>query len=228
MFSLIQQGGPLMLPMLAGSILALAVFIERLLQYQRQTLHVGEFLKGVCNLARRRRFPEALQRCEEGHGPVVQVVHAAIRHHRLSRPELKELVQEVAQLQVPRLERHLVVLASIAQVRPLLGLLGTVTGMIRTFMQMQAKAGTATVTDLAGGIWEALITTAGGLAVGIPALLAYNYLVSRLNGFLRDMERAGIEIVQALGENAQIIDFEEASGTAAQEKPGPAKSGGLS
>lgn len=228
MFTLIQQGGLVMLPILAGSIVALAVFVERLIQYRRQTLHVGEFLKGVCNLVRRRRFPEALERCEEAHGPVVQVVHAAIRHHRLPRPELKELVQEVAQLQVPRLEQHLVVLATIGNVTPLLGLLGTVTGMIKTFMQVQAKAGTATVADLSGGVWEALITTAAGLAVGIPAYLAYNYLASRLNGFLRDMERAGIEIVQALGENAQIIDFEEASGGTAPARQGPAQSGGVS
>jgi biopolymer transport protein ExbB len=226
MFSLMQSGGPLMWPILVASVIALAVFLERTIQYRRQTINVGEFLKGVCHLVRRRRFPEALARCEEAHGPVVQVAHAAIRHHRLPRAELKELVQEVAQLQVPRLEQHLGVLATIGHVTPLLGLLGTVTGMIQAFAQVQAKAGTATVADLAGGIWESLVTTGAGLAVGIPAYVAYNFLVTRMGGLLRDMERAGIEIVQALGEHAQIIDFEEEVGGGERSAGGPATSGG--
>lgn len=228
MFSLMQRGGLLMWPILIGSIVALAIFLERVIHYRRQTLNVGEFLKGICHLVRRRRFPEALDRCEEAHGPVVQVAHAAIRHHRLPRSELRELVQEVAQLQVPRLERHLGLLATVGHVAPLLGLLGTVTGMIQAFAQVQAKAGTVTVADLAGGIWESLITTAAGLAVGIPAYIAYNYLVVRVHGLVHDMERAGIEIVQALGEHAQIIDFEEAAGETTRSGEGPAKTGDAS
>jgi len=199
-----------MWPVVAGSFIALIVFLERVIYYRRQELRVGDFLVGVINLIRRKNFAEVLDRCDEAHGPVAQVVHAAVRHHDLPRAELKELVQEVGQLQVPRLEQNLSILATIGYLAPLVGLLGTVTGMIAVFVKVQEKAGTATVADLAGGIWEALITTAAGLTVAIPAYAAYNYLTARMHRIVRDMERAGIETVHALTEKGSIVDFPDA------------------
>ncbi|MEZ5406289.1 MAG: MotA/TolQ/ExbB proton channel family protein [Verrucomicrobiia bacterium] len=200
MFELIQRGGFLMWPILIASAIALTIFFERWLFFRRQDLKAEEFLAGIVNLVQRRQYQEALDRCEEAYGPVAQVVHAAIKHHNLPKSELREIVQEVAQLQMPRLEQHLSTLATLGYLTPLIGLLGTITGMISVFMTMQAKSGTATAGDLSGGIWEALLTAAAGLCVAIPTYAAYNFLVTRLNHFMRDMERAGIEIVQALSE----------------------------
>lgn len=209
MFELIQRGGFLMWPILLASAIALTIFFERWLFYRRQDLKAEEFLAGIINLIQRRHYQEALDRCEEAYGPVAQVVHAAIKHHNMPKSELREVVQEVAQLQVPRLEQHLSTLATIGYLTPLIGLLGTITGMISVFMTMQAKSGTATAGDLSGGIWEALLTAAAGLCVAIPTYAGYNFLVTRLNHFVRDMERAGIEIVQALSE--KVVHLEEES-----------------
>jgi biopolymer transport protein ExbB len=133
--------------------------------------------------------------------------------------ELKSIVQEVAQLQVPGLEKRLLFLSTMAFLAPLLGLLGTVTGMIDAFTLVQAKAGTATAADLSSGIWEALIATAAGLCVAIPTHAAHNLLVARVNHFVNDMERAGIEIVQALTSKAVLVDYDPLPGDAPGKAP---------
>ena len=105
--------------------------------------------------------------------------------------------------QVPRLEKNLSILATVGYISPLLGLLGTVTGMIHVFQTVSGARGTVPVGELAGGVWEALLTTAGGLVVAIPAYVAYNYLASRMSSEVNDMERAGIEMVQILKEGGR-------------------------
>jgi biopolymer transport protein ExbB len=130
-------------------------------------------------------------------------VQAALLKRDLPLADLREALQEVAQLQVPRLEKNLSILATVGYIAPLLGLLGTVTGMIRVFQTVNLARGTVPVGELAGGIWEALLTTAGGLVVAIPVYVAYNFLVSRMNGAVQDMERAGIEMVQILKEGGR-------------------------
>jgi len=197
-FEMVRLGGPLMWAILAASILAMAVFAERMVYFHRCAMPLDPFLKGIANLLKENRPEEALERCDEAYGPAVRVVQAAILKRHLPKEDLKEMVQEVAQLQMPRLEAHLPMLATIAYICPLLGLLGTVVGMIQAFMNMNAALGATPVNDLAAGIWEALITTAGGLSVAIPAYIAHNFLVVRLSGIVTDMERAGIEIVQML------------------------------
>lgn len=217
---MIQKGGLLMWPILGISVASIAIFVERLIVYRRNEVNTAEFLRGIVSLVRRGRFAEALERCEEAHGPVAQVAHAAVQHHSLAREEMKEFLGEVAQLQVPRLEQHLVGLSTIGYLAPLLGLLGTVTGMISVFIEVQNGAGTATAADLAGGVWEAMLTTAAGLVVAIPTYAGYNYLASRLQGFVRDMERAGIELVHAMASPLPVIDFDEAAGGLPARAPG--------
>ena len=209
MFELIQRGGFLMWPILGFSAVAMAIFLERWIFYRRQDLKIDEFLAGIVNLIQRHKYEEALDRCDEAHGPVAQVVHSAIKHHELPKSELREVVQEVAQLQIPRLEQHLATLATLGFLTPLIGLLGTVTGMISVFMTLQSHSGTATAGDLAGGVWEALLTMAAGLCVAIPSYAGYNFLVTRLNHFVRDMERAGIEMVQVLSEKGVALNFKD-------------------
>src|SRR5213080_1581899 len=133
MIDYIQKGGFLMWPILACSIIAIGVFAERLFYLHRATIHVGEFLKGLSNLIQRRNFAEALHESAGTPGPVARVIHSAILRHDLPRSELREIVQEAGQLEVPKLERFLGVLGTLAYLAPLLGLLGTVAGMIEAF-----------------------------------------------------------------------------------------------
>jgi biopolymer transport protein ExbB len=200
LFAVMQKGGPLMWLILLGSIVGIGVFAERLLYFRASQIGVGEFLLGINNLLRRRNFQEALERCDDGKGPVVRVVRQAIVARKLPAVELREVVKEVAQIQLPRLEANMSILATIGHVMPLVGLLGTVTGMIDAFIEINRAAGAASVSDIASGIWTALITTAAGLAVAIPCDVGYNFLVSRMNQIISDMERAGIEVIHVLTE----------------------------
>src|SRR4051812_37551978 len=148
MIDYIQKGGLLMWPILVCSIISIAVFAERLFYFHRATIHVGEFLKGLSNLIRRRNFAEALHESAGTPGPVARVIHSAIIRHDSPRSESRDIVQEAGQLEVPKLERFLGVLATIAFLAPLLGLLGTVAGMIDAFSTISASGGYVTVTEL--------------------------------------------------------------------------------
>jgi biopolymer transport protein ExbB len=211
MIDYIQKGGLLMWPILVCSVVAIAVFAERLFYFHRATIHVGEFLQGLSNLVQRRNFAEALHESAGTPGPVARVIHAAIIRHDAPRAELREIVQEAGQLEVPKLERFLGVLATVAYVAPLLGLLGTVAGMIDAFGTLSSNGGYATVTELSNGVYKSLLTTAAGLVVATPTFVAYSYLSSRVNSLMHEMERAGIEVVHMLTDReprSDIISFQ--------------------
>jgi biopolymer transport protein ExbB len=211
MIDYMQKGGPLMWLILFCSVVAVAVFFERLAFFHRISIPVGEFLRGLANLIRHRNFAEALHECAGTPGPVARVIHSAIVRHDAPREELKEIVQESAQLEVPKLERHLAILGTIAFVAPLIGLLGTVSGLIDAFVAMSSQGGYANSADISVGIYRSLLTTAAGLVVAIPSAVAYSYLSARVNWLMHDMERAGIEIVHIITEKkrgAEIIDFD--------------------
>jgi biopolymer transport protein ExbB len=210
MIDYMQKGGPLMWLILLCSVISIAVFSERLLYFHRAAIDLGEFLQGLSNLVRKRNLAEARVECQATSVPVTRVIHAALIRHHLPRAELREIVQEAGQLEVPRLERNLGMLIAIGYICPLIGLLGTVTGLIQAFVQLSANNGYATLADVSGGIYQSLLTTAAGLVVTIPTILAYCYLSARLNALLHDMERAGIEVVNLLSEtetDSSIIEF---------------------
>lgn len=201
-----------MWPLLICSIVSIAVFAERLFYLHRATIHVSEFLKGLLNLIRHQNFAEALHESAGTPGPVARVIHSAVLRHGASRAELREVVQEAGQLEVPKLERFLGVLATIAFLAPLLGLLGTVAGMIDAFGTIASNGGYASVTELSRGIYKSLLTTAAGLVVATPTYVAYAYLSSRVRQMMYDMERAGIEVVHMLTDTAApgaIISFQQ-------------------
>jgi biopolymer transport protein ExbB len=217
MIDLITKGGPLMWLLLAASVLMMGVVAERLSYLHRITIPVSDFLRGLSTLIRRGSFAEAQIECKSTPGPVARVVYAAILRHDLPRSDLKEIVQEAGQLEVPRMETYLPLLGTIAQVAPLVGLLGTVAGMIRAFVTVSSQGGYVTANALSSGIYQSLITTAGGLVVAIPAYVAHHYLSNRVNSLMHDMERAGIEIVNLLTDNRKpegIIPFGESAGAA--------------
>src|ERR1700694_4775302 len=216
-----QKGGFLMWPILVCSIISIGVFAERFFYLHRATIHVGEFLKGLSNLAQRRNFAEALYDSAGTPGAVARFIHAALLRHDMSRSELREIVQEAGQLEVPKLERFLGVLATLAFLAPLLGLLGTVAGMIDAFGTIASHGGYATVTELSGGVNKSLLTTAAGLVVATPTFVAYSYLSSRVNTMMHEMERAGIEIVHMLKDSealSGIISFQQPATQTASER----------
>ena len=198
MLELVQKGGPLVWLILLCSVTALGVFFERLLSLHRSSIHTGDFLRGLANLLRRKNFTEALQECAGSPGPVPRVLHAVILKHGAPRSELREIAQEAGQLEVPRLERNLPLLGTIAYATPLIGLLGTVLGLLSAFQQISAHGGYATASEIAGGVYESLLTSAGALTVAIPAFVAHSYLSARVSAVLHDIERAAIETIEIL------------------------------
>lgn len=196
-------GGPIMWPILVCSIWALAVVIERLWFLSHIKIDADRFLRSVLEKVKQHKIKEALSDCDTTKSPIGQILRAGILKEGRSRQEIKEAIEDAALYEVPLVERNLNVLATIAHVSPLLGLLGTVTGMVSCFQTIQIKTTSmhqVTPGDLAGGIWEALLTTVFGLVVAIPAFIAYNYLVSRVNSIILDMERAAAELVNLLTE----------------------------
>ncbi|MCI0748793.1 MAG: MotA/TolQ/ExbB proton channel family protein [Verrucomicrobia subdivision 3 bacterium] len=196
----LTHGGPMIWVILFASAVAVAVFIERVLHYHRAQINSMEFLNGVRNVLKRENLVEALSICDATPGPVARLVKVAILNRDRGRDGVREALEEAGLVEVPPLEEKLNLLATIAQIAPLLGLLGTALGFIRVFSQLEGQGTLATVQQFSGGVWEALICTAAGLAVAIPCYAGYNYLVSRVNAIVLDMEKAATEIVNIVTE----------------------------
>lgn len=181
---------------LLASVTALGTFLERALHYHRSTISTGDFLRGLAVLIERGKIAETVEECATTPGPVARVAHAVLLQHEAPAQELRAIAQDAGQLEVPLLERNLPLLSTVAYVTPLFGLLGTAMGLLDAFAQISAQGGYATTAEISGGVYQSLVTTAGAIAVVIPAFVAYSYLSARVDGFLRDMERAGIEVVR--------------------------------
>ncbi len=195
-FSLFARGGPMMWILLLLGVLGLMLFIERTLYLHRGQIRSKDFIDGIKNILAKRRLLEALTVCEEAPGPVPAVVKAALLHANDDEVKMRFAVQEAALVEIPALERRVGTIAAIAQISPLVGLLGTLLGMIVTFRAFEHDY--ATSSALAAGMWQALLSTAGGLMVGIPAHLAHHFLSGRVRAILRDVEWAGNEIMRYL------------------------------
>jgi biopolymer transport protein ExbB len=192
---LLARGGYVMYPIGICSIVALWAFIERFWQFRRASIDAGEFTAGIRNLIRNKRITESVTLCKETPGPVAAVLHSALLCHGQARAAILDAIQRTAQFELPRLEHNLPVLATIARVAPLLGLLGTVTGLIAAFQVIEKQAPFIQLASVAKGIWEALITTAFGLVVAIPCQIAYDYLTSRVRSFAADMDRSAADVL---------------------------------
>ncbi len=186
--------------LLLCSVVAVAVFLERAFYLHRASVRVGELLRGLSNLLALGNVGEAAQECAATPGPAARVMRAVLLKSDLPRAELRAIAQDAGQLEVPKLERNLGTLVAIIYLAPLIGLLGTVVGLIDAFTAISAEGGYATATQIGAGVYQSLLTTAGGLAICIPVLLAYQFLSARVNRIIHDMERAGIEIVNLLAD----------------------------
>ena len=200
----LTQGGPVIWLILLAAAIALATFIERVLYCHQSQINSAEFLNGVRTVLKRDNVVEAIAICDATPSPVARIVKTAILNRDRGRDRVREAVEEAGLTEVPRLEEKLNLLATIAQIAPLLGLLGTILGFIETSRQLQSDGLYAHISgehSLAEGIWTALICAAAGIAVAIPVHAGYNYLVSRINKIVLDMERAAAEIVNIVTEN---------------------------
>ena len=183
-----RDGGPVMWPLLAFSIVGLVLIIERIFALRKAKINVNEFLaKTRKALIVNRSIKAAIKVCEDYRGPVASILKAGLLKYGHPREDVEKTIENAALYEMGRLESNLVWIATIANVAPLLGFFGTVAGMIKSFDAL-AEAGLSNPGLVASGISEALITTAAGLAVAIPAQLAYNFFMSRINKFVRDIE----------------------------------------
>lgn len=197
-YSIFAQGGPVMWLLVVLGFVALVIFIERALFLHRGQIRSTEFLNGIKNLLQKGRLMEALTLCEETPGPVAAVVKAGLRHASDDEQGMRFAVQEAALTEIPVLERRVGTLGAIAQVAPLLGLLGTLLGMIKTFWLFNNGGNYATPAVLSGGMSEALLTAAAGLAIAIPVHLARHFLSGRVRALVHDMEWVGNELMRYL------------------------------
>ncbi len=200
--NLLARGGPMMWVLVLMAVIALVLFIERTFYLHRGQIRSTAFIDGIKNILAKRRIVEALTLCEETPGPVAAVVKAALIHAHDDETRMRYAVQEAAVVELPALERRLGSIAAIAQVAPLVGLLGTVIGMATTFHAFMQGGQYATAAALSKGMWEALLATAGSLVVAIPAHLAYHFLHGRVRSLVRDIEWAGNETMRYL-----LIDY---------------------
>jgi len=198
MLELIEQGGPVLWVILCCGLAAFMVFIERALHLHRARIGTEDFLKGIFNILKRKNVTEALTICDETPGPVAHIVKTAILHRENPREAVRSAVDEQSLAEVSRMERRLVVVATVAQIAPLLGLLGTVLGMVEALLSMRTQGALIQLVDVSDGLLMALITTAAGLTVAIPSYVAFNLLVIKIDRIVLDMERAASEIVAFL------------------------------
>ncbi len=198
MWELMVKGGWIMWPIMACSIAAAVLFFERVFHLHRAQIKPDDFLSGIYTIVNRGNTAEAVSICDQTPGPVAHMVRTALLHSDEPPPELKQTINKAGLGEIPRLEKNLGGLLTLAQLTPLLGLMGTVVGLIRIFMVMEQNAPLAEIGDLSAGIWQALTTTAVGIAVSIPAFAAYNFLLSRVENITLNMEYAAEEIYRFL------------------------------
>jgi len=195
MVEFLLKGGPLVVPIGICSVVALGVFLERLWSLRRTRVISEDFVNQIESLIRENRIPDALSLAKDRSNPMAHIVTAALRRHNCERDLIKESVEEVGRRESALLERYIEILGTCAAIAPLLGLLGTVTGMMDVFREVEAF-GLGDPSVFASGIWKALITTAVGLGVAIPSFIFYKSLISKVDGLVIEMEERSLNLVE--------------------------------
>lgn len=191
---------------------SLLLIIERIFFFQRVKISVGDLLLGLANHVRKGAFAEAIHEAARAPGPTGRVAHAILLRKNLPRRDLRDVAREAGQLEVPRMERNLRALYGIALVAPLVGMLGTVSGLTKTFMEVSKEKGFSSAVEMSGGVYESLVTTALGLSIAIPVYLFYLFFYGRVKRMVHRMERTGVEMVNIIcdaREQAEIVSFRE-------------------
>lgn len=194
------KGGLLMWPILLCSIITVAIVIEKYFVLRRASVNVPRFMIQIRELMKKGDIVEAINYCSEINSPIANIIRKGLSKYQFGMERIKESIENAGKQEIYKLERGISILATISGVAPLLGFLGTVTGMISAFIKIESLGGNASPSDLAGGIWEALITTAFGLSVGIIAYLFYNYFVTRITKLISEMEITSTDFIDVLYE----------------------------
>lgn len=197
-FDFINRGGPTSWVIVGCGLLALGVFIERALHLHRARIRADDFLRGLMNILGRGNIDEALTIADETPGPVAQLARVAILHRSYPREEMRAKLEEATSAETSRMERRLVVIATVAQIAPMLGLLGTVIGMLNSLRKVEDTLPFVLWSDATSGLYMALINTAMGLIVAIPCYAGFNMLVVKIDRLILDMERSASELVTFL------------------------------
>lgn len=197
MFDLIIKGGVFIYPIILCSIIALAVFIERLWLLRRKRVIPSEFIRQIEDMLRKQKISDALFLCQGDSSSIARIFLAGLKSSGRGLWLVKEAIEERGGREAAILEKHVNILSTIANLTPLLGLLGTVSGMIKTFNVISVQ-GVGNPAPLAGGIAEALITTASGLCVAIPTLVCYRILKDKAESLIFEMEESSIKIIEIM------------------------------
>ncbi len=198
MGSLIVKGGWVMIPILLGSVVALTLVLERIWFFWRIRIDAESFSKKIFSLAKVGLLEEALGACESERAPLALVFRAGLERTGESSQEIERVMEREGNRQVQRLERNLGILLVVVGVEPLLGFLGTILGLIQAFMTWEKLSTSVTVSALAAGIYQAMITTAAGLIIAIPYFVAYHLLLGFVNRAAQDLNHYGDGLVSVL------------------------------
>ena len=203
LWELFNAGGSLMWVLLILGGVTVFIFVERFVAIRRASKLDMHFMNRIRDYISDGKIRSAVELCRKTNTPIARMVEKGIE--RLGRPmsDVQNAIENVANLEVSRLENGLPSLATIAGGAPMIGFLGTVIGMVRTFMDMSAAGGTVDMALLSGGMYVAMVTTVGGLVVGIPAYFGYNYLVARIEKFVFQMEANSIAFMDILNQPVQ-------------------------
>lgn len=196
--SLIMKGGVVMVPIILGSIVALAIILERFWTLFRIRLNFQQFSQEIFLFLERGHLQKALERCEKVRHPIADVFKLGILNRTLTRKELEGMLEREGEEQIQYLERYLGALLIIVGVEPMLGFLGTIIGLIKAFMTWEQLGANITVSALAAGIYQAMVTTAAGLSVAIPAFIFYHLIVGKIKSHAQEMSYYGNELIDIL------------------------------
>jgi biopolymer transport protein ExbB len=195
------KGGPVMIPIILGSVLGLAIIIEKFWMFHAARLNVQDFMDEAFSMLRARDYTSAIDLCaKNSRSPVPAVFKAGIEKMNLPAAEIEKILERAGNAQVKRLEKHIGGLISVIGIEPLLGFLGTITGLIRAFMAWERAGSNITVSALASGIYEAMITTAAGLIVAVPYYLVCNYIISRVKYYSYEITDSSMQLVETIAE----------------------------
>ncbi len=204
---LIERGGPLVWVLLALGFFGSVFIVERLFFFHRARINVSSLLVGLGLHVKRRAFAEAVHEAARAPGPVGRVAHAGLLRYYLDRRDLGDVVREAGQLEVPRIEKNIRAILAVALLSPLIGMLGTMLGMVDTFQRVTEEGGISGPGELAPGVLTALITSVVGLTVAVPMYVFYLYFVGRSKRLVNRLERAGIEIVHMIADAREEEEF---------------------
>ena len=198
MIEFLAKGGILVIPILFCSVLALAIFLERLIRFTRVHIRGSGLVETTTRCIIAGEDQKAVDVVVRSDSPMARVLKHALDVKDQDRETLETVIVHTTDEEVRGLSRYLQVLATIGNIAPLLGLLGTVIGMIKAFMVIQEMGGKVNAAVLAGGIWEAMLTTALGLSVALPTMVAHSYLSSRVDGFQAQLQDGAVTFMKAL------------------------------